>query len=160
MLSEVRHAPVSPAFPRLGGPSKRRLPWRTAPQNTPPPPSSPAAPAVHARVPSLTSSGRGRPKGPRSALALRPAPAGTGSPAIGPPKGMAAGAGGPPGAPPSPQSASPPPGRGARGRARAAASRALTPAPLRLSAVLLRHALRSTGRAPWGPAHLRGRRAG
>jgi transposase len=44
------------------------------------------------------------------------------------------------------------------GRARAEALRARKAAPLRRTAFLLRHALRSTGRAPWRPAHLRGRR--
>lgn len=43
-------------------------------------------------------------------------------------------------------------------RARAEALRELTTAQWRLTALLLRHALRSTGRAPWGPAHLRWRR--
>jgi transposase len=40
-------------------------------------------------------------------------------------------------------------------RARADASRALKTAQLRLKALLLRHDLRYTGRATWGPAHLR-----
>jgi transposase len=44
-------------------------------------------------------------------------------------------------------------------RARADARRALKTAQHRLNALLLRHALRSTGRAPWGPAPRRWRRA-
>jgi hypothetical protein len=40
-------------------------------------------------------------------------------------------------------------------RAREDPMRDLTEAPLRLTAVWLRHALRATGRAPGGPAHLR-----
>jgi hypothetical protein len=44
----------------------------------------------------------------------------------------------------------------ALGRAREEALRALKTAQCRLQAFLLRHAIRSTGRAPWGPAHLRG----
>jgi transposase len=40
-------------------------------------------------------------------------------------------------------------------RARADASRALKDAQCRLKAFLLRHASRDTGRATWGPAHLR-----
>jgi len=40
-------------------------------------------------------------------------------------------------------------------RARADAIRALTTAQFRLTAFLLRHDIRSTGRATWGPAHLR-----
>jgi transposase len=43
-------------------------------------------------------------------------------------------------------------------RARAAALRDRTTAPLRLNALRLRHARRATGRAPWGPAHRRGLR--
>jgi transposase len=42
-------------------------------------------------------------------------------------------------------------------RARAEAIRALKAAQFRRKACLLRHASRSTGRATWGPAHLRGR---
>jgi transposase len=41
------------------------------------------------------------------------------------------------------------------GRARAEAIRALKTAQFRLQAFLLRHALRDTGRATWGPAHRR-----
>jgi transposase len=40
-------------------------------------------------------------------------------------------------------------------RAREDAMRALKTAPFRLTALLLRHAIRYTGRATWGPAHLR-----
>jgi transposase len=40
-------------------------------------------------------------------------------------------------------------------RAREDAIRALTAAKVRLNALLLRHAIRSPGRATWGPAHLR-----
>jgi transposase len=46
------------------------------------------------------------------------------------------------------------------GRARAEASRALKAAQFRRQACLLRHALRSPGRATWGPAHLRWRSEG
>jgi len=45
-------------------------------------------------------------------------------------------------------------------RARAEAICDLTTAQLRLQALLLRHALRSPGRATWGPAHLRWLSAG
>jgi transposase len=45
-------------------------------------------------------------------------------------------------------------------RARAATLRARTAATGRLTAVLLRHDSRSTGRAPWSPAHRRGLSAG
>jgi transposase len=41
-------------------------------------------------------------------------------------------------------------------RARAEASRALKTAKVRLKAFRLRHDIRSTGQAPWSPAHLRG----
>jgi transposase len=41
------------------------------------------------------------------------------------------------------------------GRAREETSRELQTAHFRLQALLLRHDMRSTGRAPWGPAHLR-----
>jgi transposase len=41
------------------------------------------------------------------------------------------------------------------GRAREDAIRARQTATCRLTALLLRHASRDTGRAPWGPAHLR-----
>jgi transposase len=44
-------------------------------------------------------------------------------------------------------------------RAREDTRRAVTSATCRLHAFWLRHASRSTGRAPWGPAHLRGRAA-
>jgi transposase len=44
-------------------------------------------------------------------------------------------------------------------RARAEALRARQAAPVRRNACLLRHASRSTGRATWGPAHLRWRSA-
>jgi transposase len=40
-------------------------------------------------------------------------------------------------------------------RAREDAIRALKTAQVRLKALLLRHDIRDTGRAPWGPAHLR-----
>ena len=43
-------------------------------------------------------------------------------------------------------------------RARAATRHALKTATVRLTALLRRHAIRSTGRAPWGPAPLRWRR--
>jgi transposase len=45
-------------------------------------------------------------------------------------------------------------------RAREEASQALKAATCRLNAVLLRHALRAPGRAPWGPAHRRWLSAG
>lgn len=44
-------------------------------------------------------------------------------------------------------------------RAREAARKAITAATARLKAFLLRHALRSEGRANWGAAHLRWRAA-
>jgi transposase len=44
-----------------------------------------------------------------------------------------------------------------RSRAREATRSARTDAQFRLTACLLRHAIRSTGRATWGPAHLRWR---
>jgi transposase len=47
-----------------------------------------------------------------------------------------------------------------RSRAREAAIGALQAATCRLNAVVLRHALRATGRATWGPAPLRGRADG
>jgi transposase len=40
-------------------------------------------------------------------------------------------------------------------RARAAVLRDLKAAKLRLKAFVLRHDIRSTGQAPWNPAHLR-----